>query len=130
MLFKKAHLQVILYKHNNHEQGGHVASELTEKDLQDSGFTNKQLSRLKGVLSRDENANETLSTLVDDLSKRFYGGVICLVLILTPLIFLPVFYAFSLLLYYLPVAVSGVIAVWYLIPISLAWKAHKIMKGR
>jgi len=130
MLFKKAHLQVILYKHNNHEQGGHVASELTEKDLQDSGFTNKQLSRLKGVLSRDENANETLSTLVDDLSKRFYGGGICLVFILTPVIFLPVFYAFSLLLYYLPVAVFGVIAVWYLIPISLAWKAHKIMKGR
>lgn len=107
-----------------------MASELTEKDLQDSGFTNKQLSRLKGVLSRDENANETLSTVVDDLSKRFYGGVICLVLILAPLIFLPVFYAPSLLLYYLPVAVFGVIAVWYLIPISLAWKAHKIMKGR
>ncbi len=90
MLLKRLTFEVILYKHNNHEQqGGHVASELTEKDLQDSGFTNKQLSRLKGVLSRDENANETLSTLVDDLSKRFYGGVICLVLILTPLIFLP-----------------------------------------
>jgi|GEM_PF-538129 len=110
--------------------GEHVASELTEKDLLDNGFSNKQLSRLKEVLSRNENAGETLSTLVDDLSKRFYGGVICLMLILAPLIFLPVFYTPSLLLYYLPVAVFGVIAVWYLIPLGLSWKAHKIMKGR
>lgn len=110
--------------------GEHVTTELTEKDLLDNGFTSKQLSRLKEVLSRDENADETLSTLVDDLSKRFYGGMICLMLILVPLILLPVFYTYSLLLYYLPVAVFGVIAVWYLIPLGLSWKAHKMMKGR
>lgn len=108
----------------------HMTSQLTEKDLLDNGFTNKQLSRLKEVLSRDENADETLSILVDDLSKRFYGGMICLLLILVPLILLPVFYTYSLLLYYLPVAVFGVIAVWYLIPLGLSWKAHKMMKGR
>lgn len=110
--------------------GEQVASELTEKDLIDNGFSRKQLSRLKEVLSRNENAGETLSTLVDDLSKRFYGGVICLMLILAPLIFLPVFYTPSMLVYYLPVAVFGVIAVWYLIPLGLSWKAHKMMKGR
>lgn len=108
----------------------HMTSQLTEKDLLDNGFTSKQLSRLKEVLSRDENADETLSTLVDDLSKRFYGGMICLMLILVPLILLPVFYTYSLLLYYLPVAVFGVIAVWYLIPLGLSWKAHKMMKSR
>lgn len=110
--------------------GEHVTTELTEKDLLDNGFTSKQLSRLKEVLSREENADETLSTLVDDLSKRFYGGMICLLLILVPLILLPVFYTYSLLLYYLPVAVFGVIAVWYLIPLGLSWKAHKMMKSR
>lgn len=108
----------------------HMTSQLTEKDLLDNGFSSKQLSRLKEVLSRDENADETLSTLVDDLSKRFYGGVICLMLILAPLILLPVFYTHSLLLYYLPVAFFGVIAVWYLIPLGFSWKAHKMMKGR
>jgi len=51
-------------------------------------------------------------------------------LILAPLIFLPVFYTPWLLLYYLPVAIIGVIAVWHLIPLGLTWKAHKIMKGR
>lgn len=110
--------------------GEHVTTELTEKDLLDNGFSSKQLSRLKEVLSRDENADETLSTLVDDLSKRFHGGMICLMLILVPLILLPVFYTYSLLLYYLPVAVFGVIAVWYLIPLGLSWKAHKMMKSR
>ncbi|MCM7885619.1 hypothetical protein [Enterobacter sichuanensis] len=108
----------------------HMTSQLTEKDLLDNGFSSKQLSRLKELLSRDENADETLSTLVDDLSKRFYGGMICLMLILVPLILLPVFYTYSLLLYYLPVAVFGVIAVWYLIPLGLSWKAHKMMKSR
>lgn len=108
----------------------HMTSQLTEKDLLDNGFSSKQLSRLKEVLRRDENADETLSTLVNDLSKRFYGGMICLILILVPLILLPVFYTHSLLLYYLPVAVFGVIAVWYLIPLGLSWKAHKMMKGR
>lgn len=110
--------------------GEHVTSQLTEKDLLDNGFSSKQLSRLKEVLSRDENADETLSILVDDLSKRFHGGMICLLLILIPLILLPVFYTYSLLLYYLPVAVFGVIAVWYLIPLGLSWKAHKMMKSR
>lgn len=108
----------------------HMTSQLTEKDLLDNGFSSKQLSRLKEVLSRDENADETLSILVDDLSKRFHGGMICLMLILVPLILLPVFYTYSLLLYYLPVAVFGVIAVWYLIPLGLSWKAHKMMKSR
>nr|DAQ93743.1 MAG TPA: hypothetical protein [Caudoviricetes sp.] len=108
----------------------HMTSQLTEKNLLDNGFSSKQLSRLKEVLSRDENADETLSTLVDDLSKRFHGGMICLMLILVPLILLPVFYTYSLLLYYLPVAVFGVIAVWYLIPLGLSWKAHKMMKSR
>ena len=108
----------------------HMTSQLTEKNLLDNGFSSKQISRLKEVLSRDENADETLSTLVDDLSKRFHGGMICLMLILVPLILLPVFYTYSLLLYYLPVAVFGVIAVWYLIPLGLSWKAHKMMKSR
>lgn len=130
MVFKKAKLIGILIRIVIMKKGEQVTSELTEKDLLDSGFSNKQLSRLKEVLSRNENAGETLSTLVDDLSKRFYGGVICLILILSPLVFLPVFYRSSLLLYYLPVAVFGVIAVWYLIPLGLSWKAHKIMKGR
>lgn len=111
-------------------KGDQVANELTEKELLDKGFSDKNLSRLKEVLTRNQNAGETLSTLVDNLSKRFYGGVICLILILAPLIFLPVFYPPSLLLYYLPVAIFGVIAVWYLIPLSLSWKAHKIMKSR
>lgn len=47
-----------------------MTSQLTEKDLLDNGFSSKQLSRLKEVLSRGENAGETLSTIMDELSKR------------------------------------------------------------
>ncbi|EOC3062499.1 hypothetical protein ACVS9S_003236 [Cronobacter dublinensis] len=112
------------------KEGDHVASELTEKDLLENGFTVRNVSRLREVLNRNENAGETLSGLVDDLSRRFYAGVLCLLLVLAPLIFLPVFYPPSLLLYYLPVAIFGVIAVWYLIPLGLSWKAYRMMKGR
>jgi len=112
------------------KEGDLVASELTEKDLLDNGFTVRNISRLREVLSRNENTGETLSGLVDELSRRFYGGVISLFLVLAPLIFLPVFYPLSLLLYYLPVAIFGIIAVWYLIPLGLSWKAYRMMKGR
>lgn len=88
-----------------------MASELTEKDLLENGFTVRNVSWFREVLNRDENTGETLSGLVDDLSWRFYGGVICLFLVLAPLVFLPVFYPPSLLLYYLPVAIFGVISV-------------------
>ena len=108
----------------------HVVSELTEKDLLENGFTVRNVSRLREVLNRNENTGETLLGLVDDLSRRFYAGVICLLLVLAPLIFLPVFYPPSLLLYYLPVAIFGVIAVWYLIPLGLSWKAYRMMKSR
>jgi hypothetical protein len=43
--------------------------------------------RRREVLNRNENAGETLLGLVDDLSRRFYAGVICLLLVLAPLIF-------------------------------------------
>ncbi|AUV04289.1 hypothetical protein CRX67_22360 [Enterobacteriaceae bacterium A-F18] len=107
-----------------------MASELTEKDLLDNGFTVRNVSWFREVLNRDENTGETLSGLIDDLSRRFYGGIICLFLVLAPLVFLPVFYPPSLLLYYVPVAIFGVIAVWYLIPLGLSWKAYRMMKGR
>jgi len=44
---------------------------MTEKDLLENGFTAKNVSRLREVLNRGENTGETLSGLVDDLSKRF-----------------------------------------------------------
>lgn len=103
---------------------------LTERDLADNGFTDKNISRLKEILSRNENQDESFSTLIEDLSKRFYGGVICLVLVLAPMIFLPLFYSISLLMYYLPVAIFGVIAVYFITPFGLSWKAHNLIKGQ
>lgn len=105
-----------------------VQKVLTERDLAENGFTDKNISRLKEILSRNENQDESFSTLIEDLSKRFYGGVICLVLILAPMIFLPFFYSISLLMYYLPVAIFGVFTVYVLAPLGLSWKAHNFMK--
>lgn len=102
---------------------------LTEKDLADYGFTEKNISRLKEVLSRPENKDETFSSLIEDLSKRFYGGIICLLLTFAPFTFLPFMYPIKLTFLYIPLAIFGVIAAYYIIPLNLSWKAYKFKKG-
>jgi cobalamin biosynthesis protein CobD/CbiB len=106
-----------------------MEQEVSEKYLSDNGFSGKEISRLKEILSRQGNENESLYTLVEDLRSRFYGGVLCLLLTLSPLIFLPFLYSSTLTLYYIPLGILGVITIYFLTPLNLSWKAYKIMKG-
>ncbi|WP_029590922.1 hypothetical protein [Franconibacter pulveris] len=106
-----------------------MKKEINEKNLRDYGFTEKNISRLKEILSRQENQNQSFTTLIVDLSKRFYAGVICIVLLLALFLFAFVFYPASVILSYIPVIVFGVIAIYYLIPLNLSWKAYRLMKG-
>jgi len=48
-----------------------MKTNITEKDLVDNGFSDKNISRLKEILSRQENSGESLTTLITDLRKRF-----------------------------------------------------------
>ncbi len=102
---------------------------LTEKDLMMKGFTEKNVTHLRDLLSRKESGNETYWTLIDDLSKRFIAGVVCAILILIPFLILPAIYPGSLIFYYIPVALFGILAIYFLIPINLSWKAYKLVKG-
>lgn len=102
---------------------------ITEKDLIDNGFTKKDISRLKEILSRQESTDESFTTLIKDLSKRFYAGVICLILLLTLFAFAFTFYPTSVILSYIPVVIIGVAIIYYVIPLNLSWKAWKLIKG-
>lgn len=102
--------------------------ELTEKDLIAKGFTEKNIARLREVLSRKESGNESYRSLIDDLSKRFIAGIICAILIFIPFFILPAIYPGSLVLYYIPVALFGFFAVYFLIPMNLSWKAYRLVK--
>lgn len=103
--------------------------ELTEKDLIKNGFTEKHIARLREVLSRKESGNESYRSLIDDLSKRFIAGIICVILILAPFLILPAIYPGSLVFYYIPVAIFGCLAIYFLIPMNLSWKAYKLVKS-
>lgn len=102
--------------------------ELTETDLIAKGFTENNISRFRNVLSRKENRNESYRSLIDDLSKRFIAGVICAILILIPFLILPAIYPGPLVFYYLPVALIGLLAIYFLIPMNLSWKAYRLVK--
>lgn len=102
--------------------------ELTEKDLIKNGFTEKHIARLREILSRKESGNESYRSLIDDLSKRFIAGIICVIFILAPFLILPAIYPGSIVLYYTPVALFGFFAVYFLIPMNLSWKAYRLVK--
>ncbi|MCW0310500.1 hypothetical protein NB694_000300 [Pantoea ananatis] len=52
-----------------------------EQKLLDNGFSAKNIGKLKSIINKDESKKDTLQSLVIDLSKRFWGGVIALVIL-------------------------------------------------
>jgi len=57
-----------------------VKKDITENELRKYGFTEKEISRLREILTRPESKNDTYLTLLNDLRKRFWGGVIGIVI--------------------------------------------------
>ncbi len=53
-----------------------MGKQLTEDELREHGFTDKEIACLREILTRQESNKETYVTLIDSLRKRFWGGVI------------------------------------------------------
>lgn len=101
-----------------------------ENELREKGFSEKDLNRLKQVLSKPHNRGQTLSSLIIDLSKRFWGGIICMI-VLAFVAVLGLFKdssenAFA----YLIVIAFGLIVVYFITPMNLAWKARKYIASK
>lgn len=95
-----------------------------EQKLLENGFSAKDIGKLKSIIKRDESQTDSLKSLVLDLSKRFWGGVICIAIIASV-------FAYGIykghnesLVSYGIVLIIGVIIVYFVIPLNLAWKAH------
>ncbi|AEG95190.1 hypothetical protein [Klebsiella aerogenes] len=106
-----------------------MKTNITEKDLVDNGFSDKNISRLKEILSRQENSGESLTTLITDLRKRFYAGALCLALLFSLAIFALIFYPIAVGLSYIPAMIIGIAIIYYVIPLDLSWKAWRFVKG-
>ncbi len=54
-----------------------MGKQLTEDDLREHGFTDKEIARLREILTRQESNNETYATFDRQFTKTFFwGGVI------------------------------------------------------
>ena len=99
-----------------------------EQKLYNNGFSAKDIGKLKSIIKKDESKKDTLQSLVIDLSKRFWGGVIALVILM--LIGLGgVFNAdASHAIPYIIVLTSAFLVVYFFTPLKLTWKSYKFVR--
>ncbi len=100
-----------------------MGKQLTEDDLREHGFTDKEIARLREILTRQESNNETYATLIDSLRKRFWGGVI-VVCIAFAIVVSWIFNFESNDFTYPLIIIFILIAVWKLTPFPMAFKAY------
>lgn len=99
-----------------------------EQKLLDNGFSAKNIGKLKSIINKDESKKDTLQSLVIDLSKRFWGGVIALV-ILALIGLNGIFNADSSnAIPYIIVLTFAFLVVYFVTPLNLAWKSYNFIR--
>lgn len=96
-------------------------------DLRANGFTDKDISRLRTIVESVPTKDQTFPSIVLDLSKRFWGGVIGMLLMAVIAIFGSIYDSAENFVIYLIVILFGVTVVYIVTPMKLAWKAHRYM---
>lgn len=99
-----------------------------EKELLDNGFSYKDIGKLNSVLKNDESQKETIQSLVLDLSRRFWGGVIGIAI----LILLALYGIFKSgdadAISYIIVIGFAFLVIYFVTPLKLSWKAYRFIK--
>lgn len=97
-------------------------------DLKANGFTEKDITRLRAIVESVPTKDQTLASIVLDLSKRFLGGVIGFAIIAI-CCFLGLLHADekSKVISYIIGTTFGATVVYIVTPMKLAWKAHRYM---
>lgn len=99
-----------------------------EQKLLQNGFSAKDIRKLNEILNRDEKKSDTLQSLIQELSKRFWAGIILMFFILSVFIYGIAEGHKESLISYAIVLISGAAIVYFVIPMNLAWKAHRFVK--
>ncbi|WP_292989808.1 hypothetical protein [Pantoea sp.] len=99
-----------------------------EQEFYNNGFSAKDIGKLKSIIKKDESKKDTLQSLVIDLSKRFWAGVIVLVILM--LIGLDgIFNAdASHAIPYIIVLTFAFLVVYFVAPLKLTWKSYKFVR--
>jgi len=101
-----------------------------EEKLLNHGFSSKEIGKLKNIIKNDVTKNDTLQSLIIDLSKRFWGGIIGLILL--ALIGLYGFFNAeeSSAISYVIVLTFGVLVIYFVTPLRLSWKSYRFLKHK
>lgn len=99
-----------------------------EQRLFDNGFTAKDIGKLKSITKKDESKNDTLQSLVIELSKRFWGGVIVLVILMLIGLDGIINSDASNAVSYVIVLTFAFLVVYFVTPLRLAWKSYKFVR--
>ncbi|MBA4823854.1 hypothetical protein OLZ33_21855 [Pantoea ananatis] len=99
-----------------------------EQNLLKNGFSVKDIRKLNEILTRDENKSDTLQSLVQELSKRFWAGIISMIIILSVFVYGIAKGHKESLISYAIVLIIGATIVYFVIPMNLAWKAHRLTR--
>ncbi|MGC0859683.1 hypothetical protein WKG86_11825 [Pantoea agglomerans] len=99
-----------------------------EQKLLQNGFSAKDLRKLKDILIRDENKSDTLQSLVQELSKRFWAGIICMAVLISVFIYGVAKGHQQSLISYAIVLMVGAVIVYLVIPMNLAWKSYRVIR--
>ncbi|WP_313667166.1 hypothetical protein [Atlantibacter sp.] len=99
-----------------------------EKKLIEHGFSAKDIGKLKSIIEKDKSQQDTIQSLVLDLSKRFFGGIIGLFI----LILIGLYGIFNAdesdAVSYIIVLGFAVLVIYFVTPLRLSWKAYKFIK--
>lgn len=99
-----------------------------EQQLRQNGFSAKDIRKLNRILQRSESRGDTIQGLILDLSRRFWGGVIGLVLLALIGLYGVLAADKASAVSYLIVLLFGAVAIYFVTPLNLSWKSYRFQK--
>lgn len=103
-----------------------MGKQLTEDDLREYGFTDKEIARLREVLTRQESQNKNYFDLINELRKRLWAGVLGFFIVFLVLIHWFYNYSSTNHFAYPFILLFGFLVVYKLTPFPMALKAYKL----
>ncbi|KHN49521.1 hypothetical protein [Pectobacterium fontis] len=104
-----------------------------EKELLENGFTQNDITKMRGIVSRSENSEETLLMLTHSLKKTFYNGCFISIILIASFIINAVFNIsedWVEILIHFTLTIFFLLPVYYLAPMNLAYKSYSYLKGK
>ncbi|MEQ9969856.1 hypothetical protein ABRP72_11795 [Pectobacterium carotovorum] len=105
----------------------------TEKELLENGFTQDDIIKMKKLISRGGNSEETLSMLTHSLKKAFFNGVFILAILISSLIINAIFNisndGLEILVHFI-FTIFFTLTIYNLIPMNLAYKSYSYLKKK